>query len=381
MNVDIQGSVAPGFEPVIDTFASLWDDIEVGAGFCVYYQGEIIIDLWGGYTDREASGVWQADTLVNVYSTTKGPASLAMAILVDEGKIRYEDRVADYWPEFGAHGKGEITVAQLLSHQAGLSGVDTRLTVEDLYDWNKMTRLLAEQKPLWPPGTASGYHAITWGYFPGELIRRITGQTLSAFFQEKVASPLQADFFIGLPESEFSRCATLIGPNRARRQPEQVFKPRMPPLFFGALMNPSISPYRHACSREWRLAEIAASNGHASARGIARIYGALAMEGQLEGKRIISESALAEATRTEVEGTEDLVLGGMLRRARGFMLNSDNAYGPARNAFGHAGAGGSLGFADVESGIGFGYAMNQMQPDTALTPRSRRLAEAVYQCL
>ena len=381
MKVEVKGVINPGFEAVQDEFEHLWNEIEVGASFCVYHQGEKIIDLWGGFTDRDQGVAWQADTLVNVYSATKGPASLAIAILHDEGLINYEEKVATYWPEFGAEGKQNITVAQLLSHQAGLSGVDARLTVEDLYDWDKMINLLAAQKPHWEPGTAAGYHAIMWGYFPGELIRRITGKTLKEYFHEKVAVPLDADFYIGLPVSEFHRCATLIGPGRARKQPAPTPAVKMPRLHSGSLHNPSISPFKHACSTPWRNAEIAASNGHASARGLAKIYGALSMNGTLGGTSIIGPESLWEATKVEVEGIEDLVLGGKLRRARGFMLNSDSAYGPNDESFGHAGAGGSLGFADPDTGLGFGYAMNQMQSDATAVPRSKLLLEAVYRCL
>jgi CubicO group peptidase (beta-lactamase class C family) len=381
MEVEIKGSVESGYESVQEEFARLWDEIEVGASFCVYHQGKKIIDLWGGATNHDEAEEWQADTLVNVYSATKGPASLAIAILHDEGLIDYEERVSTYWPEFGAEGKQKITVAQLLSHQAGLSGIDTRLTVEDLYDWDKMVNLLAAQKPLWEPGSAAGYHAVTWGYFPGELVRRITGKTLGKYFHEKVAIPLNADFYIGLPESEFHRCATLNGPNRARKQPAPTSPVEMPEHYAGSLLNPSISPFKHACSAPWRNAEIAASNGHASARALATIYGALAMGGEVGGTRIISPESLEEATRVEVEGTKDLVLGTNLRRARGFMLNSDAAYGPNDESFGHAGAGGSMGFADPITGIGFGYAMNQMQSDATATPRSKLLLNALYKCL
>jgi CubicO group peptidase (beta-lactamase class C family) len=264
-----------------------------------------------------------------------------------------------------------------------------------------MVNLLAAQKPLWPLGTGAGYHAVTWGYFPGELISRITGKTLGQYFKEKVADRLAADFFIGLPESELSRCATLIGPNHARNvksgksaisgrkdtqtkdvkqqlQPSEAKTSRFNAI---ALLNPSISPFRDACSKEWRLAEIAASNGHGSARGIASIYGALAMGGALGDKKIISSEALSEALKVEVDGPVDLVLGGKLRRARGFMLNSGGAYGPNPDAFGHAGTGGSMAFADAEAGIGFAYVMNQMQSGSTETPRSKRLLNAVYRCI
>ncbi|MCB1646748.1 MAG: beta-lactamase family protein [Pseudomonadales bacterium] len=382
MQVNISGSVTPGFEKVEAVFTSLWDEIEVGASFCAWYRGEKIVDLWGGYTDPEMAQPWQHDTLVNVYSTTKGLGSLAFAILVDEGKVSYEDKVTDYWPEFGAAGKQDVTIAQLLSHQAGLCGVETRLSVADLYDWDKMINLLAAQKPLWLLGQGAGYHAITWGYFPGELIRRITGQTLGQYFREKVTDKLQADFFIGLPDSELSRCATMIGPNRARKLPPAPEHPvKMPELYPIALLNPSVSPFRDASSDVWRKAEIAAANGQASAAGIARIYAALSCGGQLGDIRIISEEALAQATRIEVDMETDLVTGRPMRRARGFMLNTEGAYGPSMNAFGHAGAGGSLGFADPDNQVAVGYAMNQMQADADAVPRSKQLTDAVYDCI
>lgn len=382
MQVTIHGEIEAGFEDVKAVFASLWEDIEIGASVCVYHQGEKVVDLWAGYTDPEMTRPWQADTLVNVYSATKGIASLAFAILVDEGKLSFDDRVIDYWPEFGAEGKQDVTIAQLLSHQAGLCGVDSKLEVEDLYDWEKMVNLLAAQKPLWPLGQGVGYHAVTWGYFPGELVKRITGKTLGQYFNEKVRQPLEADFYLGLPESEFARCATLSGPNRARKKPTVSAKSiTMPALYPVALLNPSISPFKHACSAPWREAEIAASNGHASARGMAIIYAAMAMQGTLNGKRIISQQALEAALQIEVEDEIDLVLGQAMRRSRGFILNTDNAYGPNQNSFGHAGAGGSLGFADQDAGIAFAYTMNQMQADAAATPRSKQLTDAVYGCI
>ncbi|MBD3647965.1 MAG: beta-lactamase family protein, partial [Pseudomonadales bacterium] len=219
MDVEVHGDVKAGFEPVKTVFESLWENIEVGASLCVFHKGEKVVDLWGGFCDPDMTVPWQENTLVNVYSTTKGLASLAVAVLHDEGKLDYDEKVVAYWPEFGAEGKQDVTVAQLLSHQAGLCGVEQKITVEDLYDWDKMVNLLAAQKPLWEPGTAAGYHAVTWGYFPGELIRRITGITLGQYFQARVAAPLNADFYIGLPDSEMDRVATMIGPHRARVPP------------------------------------------------------------------------------------------------------------------------------------------------------------------
>ncbi|XOV87160.1 MAG: serine hydrolase domain-containing protein [Pseudomonadota bacterium] len=379
MQVEIHGEVAPGFEGVRQVFADLWQEVEIGASFCAYHRGRKVVDLWGGWTSVDMDQSWERDTLVNVYSTTKGLASVAVAHLYDQGKLDYGARVIDYWPEFGAAGKQDVTVAELLSHQAGLSGVDQKLTVADLYDWDRMVNLLAAQKPLWQPGTAAGYHAITWGYFPGELVRRITGQTLGQYFREHIAAPLDADCFIGLPDSEMGRVATLNGPNRARKKPKAAAAAvTMPPLYAGALLNPSVSPFKDACSTAWRRAEIAAANGQANARGIATIYAALAMGGVLNGVRILGERAIDEATRLEVDNEPDLVLGRPMRRARGFMLNTEGAYGPSPNAFGHAGAGGSTGFADRDNQVAIGYAMNQMQADITASPRSLLLTNAVY---
>ena len=382
-DVEIAGEVAPGFEKVKEVFAANWQGIEVGASYSVVCRGKTVVDLWGGYQNREGSKAWQRDTLVNVYSTTKGLASLAVAILADAGQLDYEARVVDYWPEFGAEGKHTATVAQLLSHQAGVCGVSEKITVEDLYDWDKMVHLLAAQKPHWEPGKGAGYHAVTWGYLAGELVRRITGLTLGQYFHEKVAAPLQADFFIGLPDSEMDRVSDMIGPNHARIQPPKSDgpPPKMPKLYPIALLNPSIRPYADASSYAWRKAEIAAANGQANARGIARIYAAMANGGEIDGVRIISQEGIETAVRQEVGDQNDLVIGMPMRRARGFILNSAEGYGPSSRAFGHSGAGGSTGFADPDANIGIGYAMNQMQSNPAAVPRSKLLLDATYACL
>jgi len=392
IDVKIGGTVAPGFEPVRDTFASLWKESEIGASVCAYHRGTKVVDLWGGYKDTAHQDPWLADTLVNIYSTTKGLAAIAIAVLHDEGLIDYATPVCHYWPEFGAAGKSNITVAELLAHKAGLSAVSTKLEVEDLFDWPKMTNLIAAQKPLWPPGTASGYHPVTWGYLPGELIRRITGISMGAYLQERIAVPLGADCFIGLPDLEHHRCASLNGPNRARKsvnldigkgednasnQPE----PNNSELYQQSMLNPVISPFKHACSAAWRRAEIAASNGHASARGLAKIYAALSMNGKLNGVEILSKQGIDAATYPEVETGTDLVMNSVIRRSRGFILNTDGNYGPNKHAFGHNGAGGSTAFADRENQLSMAYVMNQMLSDSMNEPRANRLTNALYQCI
>ena len=382
MNIELQGYVLPGFEKVKEAFLANWDAYEVGAGYAVVHGTKMVVDLWGGYTGRDLKKPWEKDTLVNVYSTTKGMGALTVALLAEKGQLDYSARVTDYWPEFGAQGKQHVTVAQLLSHQAGVCGVSEKIAVEDLYNWDKMVSLLAAQKPFWPPGTRAGYHAVTWGFLAGELVRRVTGKTLGTCFRDQVARPLGADFYIGLPDSEMHRVADMIGPNHARTPIHTANDQReIPPLYAVALMNPDIRPFRDASSTAWRKAEIAAANGQANARGIARIYGALANGGEIDGIRIIQPESIAAATVQEAFEHNDPVTGKPMRYSRGFMLNTEDGYGPNLRAFGHGGAGGSIGFADSDARIGVGYAMNQMQVNPDDEPRALRLIRATYACL
>lgn len=373
----IHGTVAPGFEPLRAVFErNFTDDVEVGASFAATVDGEFVADLWGGFQDRGCTREWRADTLVNVYSTTKGIASLALAALVEDGRLDYDAPVADYWPEFRA-GAGGLTVGQFLSHQSGVCGLRARVTVEDLYDFPAMAARIAAEEPHWEPGSAAGYHAILWGFLAGEIALRITGRSLGALLRERVAGPLGADFHLGLPESEHRRVADLIGPNHARRQPDPraMMGVKMPPLFPFALQNPSVRPWKDACSAEWRRAEIAAANGHGNGRAIAGIYGAAASGG------LLRDETLAALTREEWGMEDDLVLGRPMRRGRGVNLNTDGQYGPNPSSFGHNGAGGSIGFADPARRLGVGYAMNQMEPGIDADTRGARLVRALFDCL
>ena len=379
----VHGTVAPGFEAVRDVFErNFRDDIEVGASFCAIVDGEPVVDLWGGYQDRACTRPWNEDTLVNVYSTTKGVASIAFAALVEDGLIDYDAPVTDYWPELRAARHG-LTVGQLLSHQSGVCGLRARVEIADLYDWQTMTSRIAAEEPFWEPGTAAGYHAVLWGYLPGELALRVTGESLGHILAARIAEPLGADVHLGLASSEHNRVADLIGPNHARIKPDlaALLALRMPPLYKYALQNPSIRPWQDACSAAWRSAEIAAANAQANARGIARIYAALARGGELGGVRVLNEATIANLCREEVGEQDDLVLGRPLRRGRGVILNTQDMYGPNRSAYGHSGAGGSVGFADPEWKLGIGYAMNQMQPGIETDTRGNRLVRAVLNAL
>ena len=379
----IRGDVAPGFDAVAEVFErNFTEDIEVGASFCAVVDGVTVVDLWGGYRNQDCTVPWESDTLVNVYSTTKGIAASVVATLVEEGLLDYEEPVANHWPEFRA-GEGGLTVGQFLSHQSGVCGLRETVTIEDLYSWDDMTRRIAAEIPHWEPGTAAGYHAILWGFLAGELALRVTGKTLGTLLLERVAGPLDADFYIGLPESEHGRVADLIGPNRARVLPDSAAAQpvKVPPLFPFALQNPTIRPYRDACSSAWRVAEIAAANGHGNARGIARIYAALAQGGSSKDVQVMRPETIARMTRQQWGMVDDLVLGRPMRRGCGVNLNTAEQYGPSPLAFGHSGAGGSIGFADPHRRLGVGYAMNQMQPGIEADTRGSRLVRAIIDCV
>lgn len=392
--IPINGYCDPAFAAVQHAFRANFDnDIEVGASFCAYRDGKRVVDLWGGHKDREQTSLWQQNTLVNLYSTTKGLACLALAALLDDGALDVHMPVAPLWPELLAAQDG-LTLGQMLSHQGGLCGVDEPITVADLYNWPKMVRLLEQQPPLWPLGTAVGYHAMTWGYLLGEMVRRATGQTLAQVLLQRIVQPLQADLYLAAPMDATLDIAPLIGPNHARAQPTSITNLNAAsvaaaaadadpaPLSRMVMTNPVVRPYQDASSTPWRQAEIAAANGQGNARSVATLYAAAALGGELNGTKIVSQAALKALCEPLVSAEQaDLVLGYGLNRGSGFILNTNAQYGPNPAAFGHSGAGGSIGFADPTAGVAVGYAMNQMQPGAVETTRAARLISALYDCL
>lgn len=370
----ISGNVAPGFERVRDAFESNFrSGREVGASFSVQCDGITVVDLWGGFMDGERTRAWQSDTLVNVWSTTKGFAALCVAMLVDRGLISYDQPLASIWPEFAAAGKEALTIGDVLSHQGGLSGADSPLKAEDYADPAAMAARLAAQAPMFAPGQ-SGYHAVTYGFLAGEIVRRVDGRTLGRFFAEEIAGPLGADAWIGLPESEDHRVAEMIAAPKGRPQP---LPPH--PAARTALANPPLDA-KLPNERWWRAAEIPSVNAQTNARAIAKIYGMLARGGEAGGRRYLSAETIAAATRKRVHMT-DLVLGIPMRWAAGFSRNDGVTYGKNRNTFGHSGWGGSFGCADPDAKLGMGYAMNQMYANLRGDPRSLALIGAVYESL
>jgi CubicO group peptidase (beta-lactamase class C family) len=377
--VTVEGTVASGMEPLREAFAANFrragDYAEVGASLCVYLRGERIVDLWGGQADRTGRRPWQADTLVNVWSTTKTAAAVCVARLVDAGRLAYEQPVADVWPEFAAAGKGAITIAQVMSHQAGLPGFLEPTTLDDFYDWRCATARLAAQAPLFEPGTASSYHASTYGFLAGEIVRRASGKSLGTLFREEVAGPLGADFHIGLPASEDARAAELLGADNPVAVPLETLPT---PVRLG-LSNPEQDPNR-ANTRAWRAAELPALNGQASARGVARLCAALAEGGTLDGVTVLSSGALAAMT-VVASDRDDMLLGFNPQWGMGVAHNLIGVWGPNPRTFGHSGWGGSFGCADPDARLAVGYVCNHMGPELIGDPRANGLISALYSCL
>ena len=371
----IHGTVAPGFEAARAVFAANFerpgDYQEVGASFAAFHKGRCVVDLWGGFRDRTRAKPWTRDTLINVWSSSKGIVATAMALLADRGLVDYAAPVWRYWPEFAENGKENVTVAMVMSHQAGLPGFAAPTALEDMFDWNGCTAKLAAQKPAWPPGSATSYHAMTYGWLAGEIIRRVSGKSVGAFVAGEIAAPLGADIFIGLPEREEHRIAEMIGPRRAAAVPP------LPDVALMALTNPQQDP-EAPNRRAWRAAEIPAANGQASAAGLARLYAPLAGDGTLESKRLLSEQAIAHLTKPATsDGRKDMFLGFEDSWGMGVAINRPGIYGSNPRAFGHSGWGGSFGCADPDAQVSIGYVCNQMGPELVGDPRTADLCNTV----
>jgi CubicO group peptidase (beta-lactamase class C family) len=354
----------------------------------VTVDGELVVDLWGGHRDRARSEPFLRDTLVNVYSTTKGLTALALHRLVDEGKVDLDAPVARYWPEFAQAGKATLPVRYLLTHQAGLAALARTLPPGALFDWELMTRELAAQAPWWEPGKAHGYHALTFGWLIGEVVRRVRGQRIGDVVRDEIARPLGAEFEIGFGPELDARVSPLhqgpIHPPQAGVEFDLLRAVQENPegLLAKAFANPPVLEPGLVNTRAWRAAEIPGANGHSNAHSLARIYAPLANGGSAFGVRLLSREAIDRARAEHVNG-KDEVLPLATRIGLGFFLPSESEpLGPNPRAFGHGGAGGSYSHADPEHRLSFGYAMNLMHTGAWLVdPRPRRLLAAAYACL
>jgi CubicO group peptidase (beta-lactamase class C family) len=375
----ISGSVTAGFEPVRAAFkANFTRRGEVGAAVHVIIDGEPVVDLWGGAKNAAGTQAWTADTLVNVWSTGKGWLALAMHILAERGLLNFDAPVAHYWPEFAQNRKQSVLVRHILTHTAGLPAPSMKLPDEAVYEWAAMVKALQESELFWEPGTQCGYHAATFGWLNGEVLRRITSMAVGEFLRSQISGPLTADALVGLSQAEQERTADTIPPN-----PLGYLLFRTAIALGGrakkmAFTNPPRPP-KAANTRRWREAQIPSSNGHASARGLARMYAPLALGGQAGEVRLLSEAGVERAGLQQVHA-KDIVTGTWERRTLGFMLPEPELGDPRPlTAFGHPGMGGSIGFADPPRRLAMGYVMNKMI--FGLDRRYAELCRAVYGCL
>lgn len=381
----VHGTVAAGFEPVRDAFVTNFAERnETGASVCVYVNGEAVVNLWGGAANHKTDAPWTDDTAALVFSTTKGAAAFCVARLAEAGLIDYEAAVADYWPEFAASGKANVTVGQLLSHQAGLIFLDPPLSLDEVLAGTPAVETLAAQAPLWEPGTAHGYHAITYGWLVGELVRRVDGRSLGQYFADEIAAPLGLPFWIGLPEQEEWRVARLRGAPRPTGAELELMRKiagrgsnggRALSLDGAFAAVDGVDPFQ---TRAVRAAELPAANGVTNAAAVARLYAAAL--GPVDGFRLIGDDMVDTVRGQQVMGPDrTLVLD--TRFGYGFMLHCDELTLTQDGAFGHYGSGGSLGLADPTTGLAFGYVMNQRGGGIASDPRAVALVQAAHRCV
>jgi len=375
--MEIHGECDPQFSKVKETFEKLHqEDREIGSCFAVYKDGKPLVDLWGGFQDEDRTKPWQQDNLVTVYSTTKGVAAFCIALAMEKGLLKYEEKVSTYWPEFSSNGKEDITVGMLMSHQAGICSPETR-NVDDYYNQNLMAEKLAGMTPIWEPGTASGYHSMTFGWLTSELILRVTGKSLGTYFREEVGDQHEIDFFIGLPESEDHRVAELVPFDIVRNENSEQQKIELTEAQKSQRNSAGTLDIQN--TKAWRQAEIPSANGQGNAGGLAKFYSLIVPEDN--SLKLLQDDTVNQMTTMQIEG-RDLVLAVQVRWGVGFILNKHKViYGPVESAFGHSGYGGSCAFGDPENKIGVSYVMNRMLDNFNADGRSIELINATYNCL
>jgi CubicO group peptidase (beta-lactamase class C family) len=358
----VERTLRRGFEPLRDAFAAhfMRDDefCELGAALVVYEAGEKVVDLYGGYLDVQRQRPWDAHSIANIWSASKGLMAVAVAQLVEAGQLDYQAPVATWWPEFAANGKGAITLDQVMSHRAGLNGFDVPTTPDDLYDWELTASRLARQAPLWTPGSTASYHAMTYGLLAGEIVRRVSGLMPREYLRQRIAAPLGADLWLGAPPGREHDVADIVPPQADAHPPE------LNPIAARSINNPvpnASAPNLAA----WRAAQLPSVNVHASADGLARFYGAIVNGGLL--------SAAGLAAMVKPRGTAHDEMLGRRQWAAGVALNLDGLYGARSDAFGHSGWGGSFGCADPGSQRGIAYITNRMGSALNGDPRARAL--------
>jgi CubicO group peptidase (beta-lactamase class C family) len=376
----IDGFCDPRFSSVAEAFrANFTRHGEPGGAVAVTLAGRPVVDLWGGWKDRDRTQAWARDTLVNFFSVSKALCTICTLRLVEQGRLDLDAPVSKVWPEFAANGKSAITTRHVLTHQAGLPSLREQLPAGAMLDWQAMVEALARAEPWWEPGTAHGYHVNTFGFLLGEIVRRVDGRSIGTMLREDVVRPLDADVHIGLPAHEHARVAEYLWPLSAASS--EGMPGAEEAMRWNAYWNPpGVSGGGYVNRPEWRSAEVPSTNGHGTARGVARIYAALANGGAVDGVRILSPETVVCATVEQSNGY-DLINQRSSRFGLGFQLTqTERPLGPNPRAFGHFGAGGSLGFCDPDTGIAFGYVTNDMGPRWQ-NPRNRGLIDAIFASL
>ena len=398
----ISGYCDPRFEQVADVLRhSLESKFEVGASFAVEIEGEMVMDLWGGHKDAERTMPWQQDTIVNVFSVTKGVTAICAAKLIEQGHLDLHQKVSHYWPEYGCNGKENTTVLDFLCHRAGMFGFRDQVPLDDWTNWGQFTGMLAAQAPFAEPNSIQAYHALTFGWLVGELIRRVDGRTVGVYFKEEIANPLGLDFAIGLDDSDMARCAQMLMLDELPSISQLNVLKYLPDF----LLSKSLTNIKAAVSRgfnpiafddramdnpnfantnEWRRAEIPAANGHGAASSLATLYGILSNGGSRDGNEVLKPETIALLRTVHSNGPDMVLFGLNYKFGLGHMLNAPiTPIGRNRSEsmFGHTGIGGAVVFGDVEKKLGFSFFNNQQHKDLKLYETSNKLAKALYSIL
>ena len=398
----VAGYCDPRFHAVRDQFAqALASGFDTGASIAVEHQGEMVVNLWGGYKDRGKTDPWSDDTLINVFSTTKAITATCLLQLIERGHVDLSALVGDYWPEYACNGKEKTRVSDFLCHRAAMHGFQGGVPQFDYRHWDQWTEALAQQRPFREPGTTQGYHALTYGWLVGELIRRIDGRSVGQYFHEEIAEPFNLDFKIGLEDQDIQRCgdilvdpqptpwvlmAIAIAPDFVLPKSLRSLKSflRMGDLKVAFASKPAQlggTNTREMNTREWREAEIPSANGHGTAESLAKLFGILSSGGERDGKRIISTETLKLALTPLSEGPDTVILGAPIRFGVGYDLGLGittirGTPHPSR-IFGHCGVGGTVAFGDPETGLGYGFLCNRMHKPKDLYQTSNRLTRTV----
>ena len=398
----IKGYCDPKFKKVYDTFSNaIASGFETGAALAIERKGEMIVNLWGGHQDANKTKAWEEDTLVNVFSVTKGVTATCISRLIDQDRLDPSKNVGDYWPEYSCNGKEDTKVSDLLCHRAAMFGFQDGIPAGSFQDWEKFTRQLQIQAPYRKPGISQGYHALTFGWLVGELIRRVDGRSVGRYFKEEIADPLNIDFHIGLTDSDFERCADMLMiardkiklPGEFLKYVPKFFLPQRLQNFKKALLSGDFleafqeredDDDNYINSPDWRMAEIPSANGHGTAKSLATLFGILSNGCTRDGISIMSEASLQNAITPHSDGPDSVLFGAPIKFGLGYELAQGIAtvgnISPAFNnkMFGHAGVGGAVAFGDPDKGIGYGFICNEQHNPRALYRTSNLLTAELY---